>query len=327
MSYATESLKKTLHYAKEEKTLLLSAYMEDLADVRKSLQIAFKQDDVSLTQVEELDYPGTPPTGTEYLCLQGVADAYGYDRRDIYLEFGLKDGKPQTLLLLIPLPAEWKLTTAFGEIPEDQLPAGGKLTEPVIVVSHGLSAVGGKRKIQEHDKKKSTIVDLSAYYLQDGLQIFASGLVDGGNAIDEATRKEATDAGLPTDLLPPVATGPKRVEVRADRDEGWLVIEKWWDCPLPPTGFNKNGTHAIGLATRFSLKDSSKPPYTYWLQEIGTFGSPIVLEAQILQMDEEETGQKTYYPVRYSSQLGSRIALNAENTDASTLWIWRYPPL
>lgn len=303
MGYAAEALKKALVYDDREKTLYLSAHIQGLADARDALLTAFAKEDALVRQVQVVRNPPTfsLQPGEEMLCLQGVSSLFGYPSRDIYLEFGLKDGNVRTMLLLIPLPTDWRLTTAFPQL-DGYLPAGGRLSQPTIVISHGLSTIAGSRVIQEHDRQGGTTIDLSGYPLQDGFQIIARTLTGDGAALDPGLRSQARAAGLPEESLPPATGAPERVEIRADVHSGWLVFEQWWTA-APPEGFNAEGIHATGVATRYDLQQPAGH-YAYWLQEIGTLDRPLVLEARIV---EAEAGRA--YPIRYSSRFATRTPL------------------
>ncbi|MBK6929673.1 MAG: apolipoprotein A1/A4/E family protein [Saprospirales bacterium] len=247
--------------------------------------------------------------------MHGVGDIYGTSNCDIYLEFGLKDGNVLNMLLLVPLPPGWQVRSAFNQLPRDMLPGEGVLVEATIVISHGLPVISGSRDVQNHGK-----IDLHGYPLQNGMQIIAKTIQDDIGSPVAAFHGKALLAGVPEALLPPLDKETDFIEIRADVDAGWLIIEKWWGCDTPE-GLNDAGIHGAGLAIRCNLREPNNA-YAYLLREIGMPNQPIIIEARIM-----EDGFNGFYPLRYSSRFATRTplgeagaALHALIGDRSTIF-------
>lgn len=321
MSYATDALKSALLFDKDAETLHLSNKIENLQEIRQGLLAAFGKDDVLVRRVQELT---EPPAGIKkqeevgLLRFHGVASIYNYHNRDIYLEFSLRNGVLLSMLLLIPLPKDWNLTTAFKQLDKANLPCDGQLKDPTIVISYGLPVVNGTRTFQEYDKSEITTIDLHNYPLQDGFQIIAANLRNGEKALNDTLREKAILAGIPEDMLPPRNTAPERVEIRANVEAGWLAFEKWWES-APPDGLNEEGVHATGLAHYYDLGKNDPSSNHYWLQEVGTLANPIVLETTITQRSGSSSAGNQLYPIRYTSRLVNRTPLGEAARALQTL--------
>jgi hypothetical protein len=301
MSYATESLKKAMLYDALQATMHLSPHILSLGDARESLLSAFGNMDVVLKNVQEVPLPSSlPPEGIEWLCMSGIGDIYGAQNCDFYLEFGLKNGNVLSMLLLVLLPPEWKLRSAFNQLPREMLDGEGLLERATIVISHGLSVISGSRAFQNHGD-----INLHGYPLQNGTQIIASG-------IQEDNPKSLVGQTLPTDLpnalMPPLDTKTNFVEIRLDVDAGWLIIERWWKS----SASEDIDVHVdiTGIGTRWNLNGQEYTTNTYLLGGVMAGEQLIVLEAQLMN---------TSYPLRYSSRFAKRIPLGETAEALETL--------
>lgn len=323
MNYATDALLQALHYDPTRQTCTLSAEIARLGESRQALRTAFGQEPIEVTNVAIIPSPPQGAKGTEVLAIQGVCEIFGHHSREIYLECVLAGGEVQTLLLLIPLPERgWQLATGFPAIKEAPMMQGGlSLRDGVIVVSYGLSRMAESRTVFELDRSKDADeqeagsdepvkreVALAGYVLQDGLQIFADGLVNGSQALPEKWWQDFADAAA----LPDQAADPARVAIRGDVADGWLDLECWWDEAAALEGTGESSSHKAGLAIHYDLKNPDEG-FHYWLREIRTSAEPaaepIILEAHVVEG----------FTPRYATRMGRLIPLGESLAALSSL--------
>lgn len=310
MSYATEYLKKTLLYDNSAKNLHLSQHITGLGEARESLMAAFGDQDIVVRQVSEVANPSglpDPIAGIELLCMRGKTDFYGKQNRDIYIEFGLSGEIVVSMLVLVLLPRTWNLHEAFDQLPTEVV-NNIKLAEATVVISYNIKEIGSHRSI-----RKEIHEDLLGYPLQDGMQIIAKTKQDPTSAADQDFLQRAKDAGLSDSTLPEITPDPYRIGIRGDLKEGWLTVEKWWLSSQPEgeaAGYlaDDEVIHAAGIATRYDLGNDKNAPYSFLLRELDFAERPLVLEGHLIDNNQGE-GQKSTYPIRFSSRLATTTPL------------------